>query len=297
MKSFLTLIVLLGVVMFPGVPAQADWDPGKPAKYVQLPDLSINPTGAVTGMDINATWRLGTAVPPQPSFPFVKVLADDFPCTTTGPITDIHVWGSWLEDRFNPNTTFHLSIHADVPAGPNNPYSHPGEVLWKQDFSPNSYRSRIYATAQELFFDPNELGIMGRDTQVWQYNFAIPAAAAFVQQGTATRPMVYWLDVQAVVPGPEVFGWKTADPNLSPHFGDDAVFADSNLPLSMGGVLIGPAPAPVFWRDMLYPAGHPYAGKSIDQAFVITTIPEPGTLVLLDCGLVGLFCYAWRKRK
>jgi hypothetical protein len=28
-----------------------------------------------------------------------------------------------------------------------------------------------------------------------------------------------------------------------------------------------------------------------------TTIPEPGTLALLAAGLVGLLCYAWRKRK
>src|SRR6516162_9014698 len=26
------------------------------------------------------------------------VLADDFPCTIPGPITDIHIWGSWLGD-------------------------------------------------------------------------------------------------------------------------------------------------------------------------------------------------------
>jgi len=28
-----------------------------------------------------------------------------------------------------------------------------------------------------------------------------------------------------------------------------------------------------------------------------TTIPEPGTLALLAAGLIGLLCYAWRKRK
>jgi hypothetical protein len=28
-----------------------------------------------------------------------------------------------------------------------------------------------------------------------------------------------------------------------------------------------------------------------------TAIPEPGTLALLAAGLIGLLCYAWRKRK
>jgi len=29
----------------------------------------------------------------------------------------------------------------------------------------------------------------------------------------------------------------------------------------------------------------------------VSTIPEPSALVLLSCGLLGLLCYAWRKRK
>jgi len=29
----------------------------------------------------------------------------------------------------------------------------------------------------------------------------------------------------------------------------------------------------------------------------ITAVPEPGTLVMLVAGIVGLAAYAWRKRK
>jgi hypothetical protein len=265
----------------------ADWDPSIPAKYVQMPDLNPVP-GTITGMDVNATWRL-LGVPPQPQFPFVKVLADDFPCTTTGPITGIHVWGSWLNDQSNPNTTFHLSIHADVPKDATGAYSHPGNVLWQQEFTPGSYTARLWAQAQEFFYEPNHDTIIGNDTQVVQYNFPIPPATAFVQQGTAANPMVYWLDVQATVPGDEVFGWKTS----VNHWNDDAVFADTTIPLSMGGQLYGPAAAPVFWQDMHYPANHPFAGQSIDMSFAITTIPEPATLSLLALGVLGLI----RRRK
>jgi len=28
-----------------------------------------------------------------------------------------------------------------------------------------------------------------------------------------------------------------------------------------------------------------------------TGVPEPGTLALLAAGLIGLLCYAWRKRR
>jgi hypothetical protein len=292
LKHFLTLIAFVGVLMFLAAPAQADWDPSMPTKYVQLPDLNSLP-GAITGMDVNATWRV-TQTPPDPQPPFIKVLADDFPCTVTGPITGIHIWGSWLDDRVNPNTHFHLSIHEDVPADlASGTYSYPGKVLWEQDFSPGSYIGKLWGTAQELFYDPNTNSLLGNDTQVWQYNFPIPLDTAFVQQGTAADPKVYWLDVQAAVPGDEVFGWKTS----VDHWNDDAVFADTSLPLSMGGVLNGPLSGPPYWLDMHYPTNHPYAGQSIDQAFAITTVPEPGTLALLGGGLVGVFGLVWRKRK
>src|SRR5579859_1272278 len=39
------------------------------------------------------------------------VLADDFPCSSTGPISDIHIWGSWLSDTQGLITNFWLGIY------------------------------------------------------------------------------------------------------------------------------------------------------------------------------------------
>ena len=53
-------------------------------KYVQWPNL-------YEGFDL---WN-SSPIPPQvTNGPWV--LADDFICTNTGSITDIHLWGSWL---------------------------------------------------------------------------------------------------------------------------------------------------------------------------------------------------------
>ena len=66
-------------------------------KWVQGPDLTPN------GMDVKASWP--------------KILADDFLCTKTGPITNIHIWASWLYDQPDLMATFQLGLWSDVPRG------------------------------------------------------------------------------------------------------------------------------------------------------------------------------------
>ena len=114
-----TAIVLLIVAAVCGwaVSARADWDPQNPdpdTKWVQLPD--------VNGWDVNATYP--------------SVLADDFLCTDTGVITDVHLWGSWKGDRVGELTTIKLAFFADAPAGQRTEYSQPGELLWKVEIDP-----------------------------------------------------------------------------------------------------------------------------------------------------------------
>lgn len=265
-------LFILALVVGTGT-SSADWNPGDPAKWVQLPDLQ-------NGMDVNASFRGITSG----QFPFIKVLADDWRCNSTDRVTDIHIWGSWLNNLRDPNVVFKLSIHDDVPAGVNAPYSHPGQLRWEATFTPTQYAGRRYATASERFYDPNQDQIIGTDTEVWQYNFLIPAATAFQQEGTDTAPRIYWLDVQAHVADNTAFGWKTTQPLPTGQvLLDDAVFADTE---TFGGPPLGPAPAPVYWKDMHYPIETPYQGQSIDLAFVIT--PEPASMALLGLGALAL---------
>jgi hypothetical protein len=209
---------------------------------VQYPDLSVY------GVDVMAT---------QP-----YILADDFLCTQTGPITDIHIWGSWYHDLVDYNVTFILSIHADIPAGPGD-YSRPGEVLWAKVFEPGSYTMRSYmAELEEGFMIPPQSYEFPADHVCWQYNFFIPESEAFVQRGSSSEPVVYWLDVQAIGGGGTFtrFGWKTSPD----HWNDDAVWGQGQEPYT------GP------WYELRYPPGHEWYGQSIDLAFVITTSVQSG---------------------
>jgi hypothetical protein len=283
MWATISTLAIVGMV-------RADWKVGDPFKWVQLPDLSPN------GMDI-----LDTAQPTGSG----KILADDWLCTSTDPVADVHIWGSWLNDLLpmgqtgmaDPaNVKFKLSIHADVPAvvSPEGLVlrpSHPGALLWKTITYPTSVRN--YATGDEAFYNPNTQQYMGRDTIVWQYNFTNLYDAdfgTFMQKGTATNPVIYWLDVQAM-PGDSValFGWKTSIP---PHRLDDAVFGDTD---GFGGPLILNLPGSIEgsgWTEMYYPGQSIYSPQSLDLAFVIT--PEPGTLAALAIG--GMLLLSRRRR-
>ncbi len=52
-----------------------------------------------------------------------------------------------------------------------------------------------------------------------------------------------------------------------------------------------------FYTNDAWGSDDPPAGWIDNYVFDDPKIPEPGTLVLLATGLIGLLCYAWRKRK
>lgn len=249
MKTFRVALTAMLVLLLASS-AFGDWFPDQPYKWVQMPDLSPS------GIDVNAT------------YPYI--LADDFECTVTGPLTDIHIWGSWLNDMYPymemPGAcTFTLSIHADIPASASpTGYSMPGPTLWMKVFPPGSFTVRPeMMDIVEGWMDPPELYIFPADWTCWQYNFFIDEQEAFIQQGEEAAPVVYWLDVQAVPEeqGP-LFGWKTS----LEHWNDDAVWVQGEEPYAGD------------WSELIYPPGHEMMGQSIDLAFVITGEEETPNL-------------------
>ncbi|MDD5708834.1 MAG: hypothetical protein PHR35_23205, partial [Kiritimatiellae bacterium] len=136
---------------------------GGDVKWWQPPDTTLN------GFDVDA----------MATRPYL--LADDFLCTNSTPITSVVVWGSWREDwlpvqqgQASPsNVVFTLSIHADVPPNIQAPWSMPGPVLWWTNFAPGSFTAAIeMGDIKEGWYNPattnwNPNG----DTNCWRYEF------------------------------------------------------------------------------------------------------------------------------
>ena len=219
-------------------------------KWTQKPDLSE------IGMDVDATDDIPTTWPSQ-------VLADDFKCNSSGPVTHIRVWGSWYNDvlpaRFPENVVFKLAIYEDIPASQSlTRYSMPGKLLWSRDFKTGEFAATKHAEKlKEGWYVPcKPIYEPSADTVCWQFDFEINVRETFIQrQGT-----IYWLAVQAqVVHAPMTeatrFGWKTS----ADHWNDDAVWRTEIMPISRP------------WEELRYPQRHPLEGESVDLAFEITS--------------------------
>ena len=255
-KSILTSLC----VLFIAGTALGDWDVGDGHKmhWPQLPDLES------TGMDIDMS-----------STP----LADDWQCSGSGPVSDIHFWGSFAGDILPENgvcdLTFQISIYDNVPADGSIPWSRPGEQLWTQQFDPGQYSARMVADDKvEDWYDPvTGVYLPDNHLKAFQYNFLIEEEPFNQKEGT-----IYWLEIKHILPpthDPDyTFGWKTS---LN-HWEDDSVYWKDNQPAE--------------WTPMVYPDGHNFVGTTIDLAFVIT--PEPATVVLFGIG--GLMTFTRRKR-
>lgn len=202
---------------------------------------------------------------PKPANP---VVGDDWVANFNGPVTDIAIWGSWLNDVVDPNVEFKLSIHRDNALGTGGiPFSRPGQEIW----------SYVGAAAQTTlaasglngkFYDPTS-GTMGSSGEVYRFGFNNLANAFNAEAG-----VIYWLVVQARNTGGATsqFAWNSS----TTHNTDASVFGNSS---SFGNT-----------RVVFNPVGSKpdaNAGNYVDLAFTIA--PEPSSFALLGLGLAALF--------
>ncbi len=194
------------------------------------------------------------------------VLADDWICPDGNPITDIHWWGSyigWQEDMRDPDLNlvqhpdvFKLSQHLDIPVGSvgANNYSYPGVQIDGDTAVFGSYSVQYYGTVDHG----------GVFEHVFEYTYILPDYW-YQQEG-----VIYWLDISAMFQEQTdyLWGWHTSDTaNI-----DIAVVDDGS---GAGWVPIDPT------------------GERHDLAFQISSVPEPGAMLLFMFGAV----WYWFKRK
>ena len=205
------------------------WQPGDPYKmhFPQLPNLE--------------GWNVWDPT----------VMADDWQCTETGPVSDIHFWGSWMHGIEGKIASFEFRIYSDIPAAQSpTGYSVPGPMLWA--YVTDNFNPVRRDGPPEGWYEPmTQLFLMGDHITYYQYDIYIPEPNWFNQQ----QGQIYWLAIVAHIEGdPSLvrWGWKSS---LN-HFNDDAVWGISPMPMM-----------PNEWMEMFEP---PAFQVSLDLAFVIT---------------------------
>ncbi len=240
---------ILAVVALAAGSALADWNIGDDHKmhYPQLPKV-------VGGWDVMSSYYV--------------FLADDWQCSETGYVNDIHTWVSFKGDvAFDP-TTVHLAIWSDDPVGDSgvvgedidNTFSKPLEQLWHGDKTGGDWTMRDWGEGDQGWFDardPQEYTLSDHQ-DVYQMNFLFNDADAFWQE----KDTIYWLEFTIQQPVEVNIGWKESED----HFMDDATWR------TLDGE----------WNELV----DPISGESMDLAFVIT--PEPATMSLLAIGGLAL---------
>jgi hypothetical protein len=245
------LAISIGLAAALGCPALADWDPGDPHKmhYPQMPD----PNG----------WDVGGGA-----------VMDDFQCSESGPITDIHFWVSWKDDdtAWSAINNIELYLCSDIPDpdGDGPLYSMPGDFLWNYNTFYGGFEWRHAGEGDQGWYTPGfpPETLPNDHVDYYQVNVHIPEdwPSGQFQQTAGT---IYWLGIGFYLEDgtTQQIGWKTS----LDHWNDAATWY-------------------YFDHDLWYPLR--IQGQDQDMAFVIA--PEPATMGLFALGGVALLR---RRRK
>ena len=221
LSKVLLVVIVAGtfglVITWTATPALADWWPGDDYKmhYPQTPKQG--------GWDVEFAGSR---------------LADDWLCTETGPVTDIHFWISWMFDMVQPIPDIRIGIWSNDPSGPLG-WSVPGQLLWERIFTSSDITIVEWEPDLQGWYDPSSGSFMP-DNHFLRFQINIENIPdPYIQE----EGVIYWLEIDF---GPLPFiGWKETDQ----HWNDDAVF---------------------WWTPFWWEVRDPTTGGSIDLAFVIT---------------------------
>lgn len=252
MKCKVIVCICMFISFFAISHATAEWYPedGHKMHFPQLPDT--------TGWDVDA-------------YMDETILADDWMCSASGPISEIYFWGSWFNGETGAIDSFKIQILADIPADPPSlPYSRPGAVLW--EITLESWQLEMYshwASTMEGYYLPGMGAFYDNNhNEYWSYSVNLLdwliEDELFVQyEGT-----VYWLSIQAFVnpySSGGLWGWKTTQD----RWNDCAVYRNYW----------------VEWTNMFEP---PAFIDSLNLAFVINGEPQYAACCQDDG--VNVFC-------
>ena len=194
----------------------------------------------------------------------LQIVADDWLCESSAPVSDIHWWGSFIDwGELGPPSempdAFHFAIWSDVPdPDPCDPvtFSHPGQVLW--EYRCDTYRWDFFGWD----FDPRD-PLLPPET-CFKFECDLPEDQWFHQD---PGDNIYWLSIAAIydtgVEPINPWGWKTRprDPN-SPAPDDAVVIWDPVIPIPGANYLQG---GPLWW---------PTPQDSWDMCFELTVDSE-----------------------
>jgi hypothetical protein len=233
-------LLCVGLVLVMSSLVLADWDPldGHKMHWPQMPDPN--------GWDICLNHQM---------------IADDFQCGETGPITDVHFWVSWQDDNARWELVDSIGVNFYADGG-----NKPGELLKGYLIEPTDpeYSYRLAGSGNQGWHCPSAPYTEENDHQnFYQINLKPLDEPWFYQ----TQGQRYWLGINILMLPDETplnpaddpqIGWKTALP--SNHYGEFSKWKEGASP----------------WLNVMP------MDLVRDQAFVIT--PEPATLLLLTLG-------------
>lgn len=253
-RKIIGILVSMLLVGATGI-ATADWDPedGHKMHFPQEP----NPNG--WDVDFH-DWMLG----------------DDWKCSESGPVTDIHFWISWRGDEVKDLPWIKVHIFSNNPGPP----STPAQLLWSRVFTEDEFIIKGPFEGNQGWFHPPQMWYPDDHMFYYQINIVNIEEPWEQEEG-----VIYWLVISTPYYEPEALGWKTS----IEQWNDVAVFGTpgdwypiydpSGLPLDLAFVITGKEPKP----DLVCKGSLSWSGVSpggtVTGTFQVGNNGDPGSLL------------------